>query len=197
MPTAIGTREELTVAVEAGVQPGERTRTLVVFRIAGFEDFTHRFGDTAIDTMAPLHRTPPAIWHQRLDLLLPPPQRRTLRPDRRPDHPRRTSPRQRCLRSKRLSRPRRNHDRVRHNALAEGDTKPHHYSGFRRPQHRRSRWQANAQDMPGRLRTTSPLTESRGLANQLGRGGQTGHPLPVFGAIGNKSGLTGLCFWLK
>jgi hypothetical protein len=51
MPTAIGTREELAAVVEGGVRSSDRTRTLVVFRIVGFEDFTHRFGDTAIDTM--------------------------------------------------------------------------------------------------------------------------------------------------
>ncbi len=51
MPTAIGTREELTTAVEGREHPSQGQRTLVVFRIAGFEDFTHRFGDTAIGTM--------------------------------------------------------------------------------------------------------------------------------------------------
>jgi hypothetical protein len=51
MLTAIGTREELVSALEGGEHASEGTRTLVVFRIAGFEDFTHRFGETAIDTM--------------------------------------------------------------------------------------------------------------------------------------------------
>ena len=51
MPTAIGTREELAAAVEDGGRPSERTRTLVVFRIAGFEEFALRLGATPIDTM--------------------------------------------------------------------------------------------------------------------------------------------------
>ena len=50
MRTAIGTREELAAAVEGGGQSSERTRTLVVFRIAGVKAFA-RFGETAIDTM--------------------------------------------------------------------------------------------------------------------------------------------------
>jgi hypothetical protein len=52
MPLTVGTREELEVAVEASVRPGEPTRVLAIFRVAGFDGFTKRYGDQAIETLA-------------------------------------------------------------------------------------------------------------------------------------------------
>jgi hypothetical protein len=48
----IGTRDELTAAVESAVRPDEPERLLAVFRVGGHADFAHRFGDKSMEMMA-------------------------------------------------------------------------------------------------------------------------------------------------
>jgi GGDEF domain-containing protein len=51
MPIGIGSREELMVALQAAVAPGEATRLLVVFRLGGYEEFVSRYGYDATDAL--------------------------------------------------------------------------------------------------------------------------------------------------
>jgi hypothetical protein len=57
----IGTRDELTAAVEAAVRPDEPERLLVVFRIGGFADFANRFGNKSMEMIADF------LWRQLPD----------------------------------------------------------------------------------------------------------------------------------
>jgi hypothetical protein len=48
----VGTRDDLSAVVEAAVRPGEPERLLVVFRLAGFDEFAARFGENSMETLA-------------------------------------------------------------------------------------------------------------------------------------------------
>ena len=52
MAVQIGTRDELMVAMDGAIQAREPARLLAIFRLAGYRDFTFRFGDSAIDATA-------------------------------------------------------------------------------------------------------------------------------------------------
>jgi hypothetical protein len=48
VPVQIGTRNELMVAMDGAIRAREPTRLLVIVRLGGYQDFTMRFGDSAI-----------------------------------------------------------------------------------------------------------------------------------------------------